>query len=137
MIKRSRATVSFLTALLVCACAPTGTTKPTRSGDQSLLDVASDPYAFDGRDVSITAWITYRHEDLNAWATARDHEEWNTVRCLSLSNYDSFDKDLKALDGRYARISGAVVSDASEGGSLLRFGACRDVAIRLISVSHS
>lgn len=99
--------------------------------DQRFLDVAANPQQFNGREVTFRAWITLRHEDKNLWATMRDHENWETLRCVSLVNYDSLDGLERDLDGRIVEVTGTVINDASQGGTVLRLGACRDVAVEI------
>jgi len=121
----------FSMACLLASCAHHEAGKPGVLADETFLDVARRPQAFEGQTVTMRAWITLRHEDKNLWATWTDHQSWNTERCVSLINYDSLENFEQALDGHFVEVVGTVVSDASREGTLLRFASCRDVAIEI------
>ena len=118
--------VLMVTILSTSACTSVATRKA--AADPLFLKVAMSPSDFDGQEIVVRAWITLRHEDKNLWATRRDQKSWETVHCISLINYDSLDA---SLDGRYVEVTGVVRSDASNGGSLLRFASCRELAIEV------
>jgi len=116
--------------LVASACTPVALRQDV--ADPLFLKAAMSPSDFEGKEVVVRAWITLRHEDKNLWATWHDHENWETIHCISLINYDSLDK---SLDGRYVEVTGVVRSDASNRGDLLRFASCRDVAIEIVGPS--
>lgn len=118
----------FAIILLTIAACSIG--KPARdlTPDAAFLQAAKAPVEFDGREVKVRAWISFRHEDKNLWATWRDHENWETTRCISLVNYDVLDE---SLDGRFVEVSGILKSDASNNGELIRLASCRNVAIEI------
>lgn len=125
-------------AILAClcgACACSLRMEKSLPADERFIRVAENPQKFDGQEVTFRAWITLRHEDKNLWATMNDQSSWNTLRCLSLINYDSLSGLEPDLDGRVVEVTGTVVGDASRGGKLLRLGACRDVAIEISGAS--
>ncbi|WP_141453162.1 hypothetical protein [Pseudoxanthomonas sp. z9] len=122
--------VTFICSFGLAACS-SHKLKTELSADQRFLDVAANPKQFEGKEVTFRAWITLRHEDKNLWATMSDGENWETLRCVSLINYDSLDGRKRDLDGRMVEVTGTIVSDASEGGTIIRLGACRDVAIEI------
>lgn len=115
----------LLAGLTLSACMPTVWAQPDRA-DSLFLAAAASPAKFDGQSIVIKAWITLRHEDKNLWATWKDHENWNTLHCISLVNYDSLPA---SLDGAYVQVEGVLRSDSSQNGSLVRLASCRDVAL--------
>lgn len=122
--------VLVTTVLAASAC--TSVALRQEVADPLFLKAAMSPSDFEGKEVVVRAWITLRHEDKNLWATWQDHENWETMHCISLINYDSLDK---SLDGRYVEVTGVVHSDASSGGNLLRLASCREVAIEIVGSS--
>lgn len=122
----------ILTATILFTSACTSVAMRQEVADPLFLRAAMSPSDFDGQEVVVRAWITLRHEDKNLWATRQDHENWETVHCISLVNYDSLDA---SLDGRYVEVTGVVRSDASNGGNLLRFASCREVAMEVAGPS--
>lgn len=122
----------MLIATILFASACTSVAIRQEAADPLFLKAAASPSDFEGQEVVVKAWIMLRHEDKNLWATWQDHENWETVHCISLINYDSLDE---SLDGRYVEVTGVVRSDASKGGSLLRFASCREVAIEVAGPS--
>ncbi|MCX7556715.1 hypothetical protein OS187_07750 [Xanthomonadaceae bacterium JHOS43] len=122
----------MLMATIISVSACTSAAIRHEAADPLFLKVAMSPSDFEGQEIVVRAWITLRHEDKNLWATRQDHENWETVHCISLINYDSLDP---SLDGRYVEVTGVVRSDASNGGNLLRFASCREVAIEVAGPS--
>lgn len=117
------------------ACSSLGTPERNIPADSTFLSVARSPQRFDGQVVTFRAWISLRHEDKNLWTTWRDHENWETTNCISLENYGVLEGMEPSVDGRYVELTGKIINDASEGGSVLRLGSCRDVAIEITGVS--
>lgn len=99
--------------------------------DKDFIALSVLPDGNDGRLVTLRGWVSMRHEDWNLWATQSDHENWNTVRCISLSNYDELRGHAREFDGRFVEITGTLIKDATNGGKLVRLGSCREVAISL------
>jgi len=116
---------------MLVACSSSGLVKNDFPADQRFLDVAENPKKFEGHEVTLRAWITLRHEDRNLWATMKDHESWKPVRCLSLVNYDALANLEPDLDGHFVEVTGTVINDASNNGTVIRLGACRDSAIEI------
>jgi len=117
--------VASMLMVVASGCASIDLMHPS---DPEFLRAAESPGAFDGKTITIRGWITLRHEDKNLWATWRDHENWETTRCISIINYDSLDD---ALDGKYVEVTGVMREDASMGGTLLRLASCRNAAIEV------
>ena len=123
----------FCAGLLACSSPDT----PSRNVavDSRFWEVAQSPQNFDGQVVTFRAWISLRHEDRNLWATWKDHQSWDTTRCISLANYGSLESMEASIDGRLVEVTGVIINDASKDGTVLRLGACRDVALELVGAS--
>lgn len=119
--------IMLTTALFIAGCA-SGSIAHKAEPDANFLKISESPSSYDGKAVTVEAWITLRHEDKNLWATWQDHENWETTRCISLSNYDSLSEK---LDGKRVKVTGVLHADASNGGKLLRLASCRSVAIEV------
>lgn len=124
-----RTSCLFLASVLLTACA--SYTAKNVGADPLFLDVVSSQKAFDGKTVTFNAWITLRHEDRNLWATWKDHENWETRQCISLTNYDALNGLEASLDGQYVRITGVIRSDASDNGKVIRLGSCQKMALEI------
>lgn len=103
--------------------------------DPEFLKIAISPEDFDGEMVTIRGWMSLRFEDRNLWATRKDHEDWETRRCISLVNYSALKEVQGALDGRYVEVSGILRSDATMSGTLIRLASCRKVGIEISGAS--
>lgn len=132
-------TVKSLYVIGLCAglwaCTSLGAAGGDTPADKNFLDVARSPGKFNGQVVKLRAWISVRHEDHNLWATWKDHENWETTNCISLVNHGSLEGWEAAVDGRFVEVTGTVIDDASEGGTVLRLGSCRDVALEIAGPS--
>lgn len=120
-------------ALLTLILFATGCSSIITKNKNTTVDferLLSRPTIFDGKEVSTRAWLSFAHEDRNLWADWLDHENWDTRRCISLSGYDSSGLD-DSWNGTYVEVTGTVILDASYDGSIIRFGACRDLALQL------
>ncbi|TAA39645.1 hypothetical protein [Pseudoxanthomonas winnipegensis] len=117
------------------ACTSIGYAGGDGPADEKFLDVARNPGKFNGQVVTLRAWISIRHEDKNLWATWKDHEDWETTNCISLVNYGSLEALEASIDGRFVQVTGTVIEDASKGGTVLRLGSCRDVALEIAGPS--
>jgi len=126
--------VTWLCAGLL-ACSSPGTPWRNVAVDGKFLDVAQSPQNFHGQVVTLRAWISLRHEDRNLWATWKDHESWETTRCISLTNYGSLEGMEASIDGRLVEVTGTIINDASKDGTVLRLGACRDIALEVLGAS--
>jgi hypothetical protein len=124
---------TILLAALPLLASCTWTAKPGADVDTLMVDVLARPGAFEGKTVTVEAWISLADEDHNLWLQAGDHEQWNTRRCISLTRYDDV-PDASSLNGRRVRVTGVVRNDASQGGKIVRLGACRNLALELIRV---
>lgn len=105
----------------------------TETPDPEFLNVLGSPAAFDGEAVKVRGWISLRPEDNNVWLTWGDHEDWEVSHCLSIVNYYLLDDAVRSLDGRYVEITGTFRMDASNRGTMIRLGACSNLAIELKS----
>jgi len=117
------------------ACSSLGAPGRNIPADSKFLDVARSSQKFDGQVVMLRAWISLRHEDKNLWATWKDHEAWETTNCISLANYGALEGMEASIDGRYVEVTGTIINDASKGGTVLRLGSCRDVALEITGAS--
>ncbi|TMN16529.1 hypothetical protein [Pseudoxanthomonas sp. X-1] len=131
--------VKSLCVIVLCAglsaCNSLGAAEGDTPVDETFLEVARNPDKFAGQVVTLRAWISVRHEDNNLWATLKDHENWETRRCISLVNYSSLEGMEAAMDGHFVQITGTVIDDASKSGTVLRLGSCRDVALEIAGPS--
>lgn len=121
----------FLSLAILSSCV-----QPARQDlkvDPRLSEILTRPRHFEGETVTVDGWMSFALEDHNLWLAAEDHERWDSRRCVSLANYDGIPNS-SALNGRRVRATGIVRNDASQGGRIIRLGACRDLAIELVSV---
>lgn len=121
--------IALACAYFLTACV---TNAPTTSkADQRFVDIATEPGKFDGQAVTVVGWLTLRHEDRNLWATKKDHDSWETRRCISLVNGDLLEDRKGSLDGRYVRVTGILRGDATDNGAVIRLGSCRNVGLEI------
>ncbi|WP_167125265.1 hypothetical protein [Luteibacter jiangsuensis] len=80
------------------------------------------------------AWISLADEDHNLWLGSDDHERWDMRRCIALTRYDHV-SDPSLLNGERVRATGIVRNDASFNRSIVRLGACRNLALELVKVA--
>lgn len=129
-----RARVSLLTAsLLSFSCSIHAV--ESQGAITGMEDVIAHPNLYNGKRVTLNAWITLRGEDQNLWASWDDHERWETRKCISLMNYDVLSSKTSLLDGRRVKVTGIVRSDASGRGAVIRLAACRDLGLELIDAT--
>ncbi len=121
--------VALCCAAILSGCSSMPGSQKLKTADPGFLEVAASPQAFDGQAVTLRGWVSLRTEDRNLWATRTDHEAWRTDRCISLSMSAAMLNEVNALDGRVVEVTGVVSRDGSNGGSVIRMGACRDAAI--------
>lgn len=107
--------------------------RPRTDTDPLLVDVLTRPAAYEGKTITVEAWISLADEDHNLWLDAGDHERWDTRRCISLIRYDDV-PDPSLLNGKRVRATGIVRNDASLNGRIVRLGACRNLALDLVEV---
>jgi hypothetical protein len=121
-------------ALLLPACS-ISTGLRNAAADEAFLSALISPDRNNGKVVTLKGWVSMRHEDWNLWATPADRENWNTARCISLSGYDDLRDYAADFDGKFVEITGTFTSDATEGGRIVRLGACSDIALRVDGLS--
>lgn len=124
---------SNLVGLLLLLCAAPAVR--SHDADTRIEDVLAHPDLYNGKRVSLNAWITLRNEDQNLWVSWKDHQQWETRKCISLTNYDVLSGKSALLDGRHVKVTGIVRSDASKKGGVIRLAACRDLALELIDAT--
>jgi len=129
-----RAQVSLLIASLLlfsCSIPAVGSQGVTTR----MEDVLAHPDLYNGKRLTFYAWVSLRHEDQNLWVTWNDHQNWETRKCMSLTNYDVLSGKATTLDGRLVKVTGIVRIDASEKGAFIRLAACRNLALELLDAT--
>lgn len=123
----------FLVAafLLIVSCATTEPNLPkiTPTMLRSSLD------EFDGKVVTVEAWITLESEDANLWSSAADMQSSRTVHCVSLENFDRFWAQRGQLARRRVMVTGLFRKDVASDSGTLRFAACSKSAIEPTSIT--
>ncbi|MGN6091865.1 MAG: hypothetical protein ACTHOL_05900 [Luteibacter jiangsuensis] len=126
---------TFLLVALAFLASCTWVEKPRADTVPLLVDVLTRPAAYEGKTITVEAWISLADEDHNLWLGPGDHERWDTRRCISLTRYDQVSDHL-SLNGKRVRATGIVRNDASFNGRIVRLGACRNLALELVKVAQ-
>lgn len=122
--------VAVLVSLLLAGCASIqpdpGALTPTQLRQSSSL--------YDGKQVTVVAWMTLGHEDANLWTDAQDMNSRRTIHCVSLENFDDLLEAKGALNGHRVELTGTFRKDVVGESGTIRFSACSRSALEPTSV---
>lgn len=117
--------------LLIVSCAATEPNLPTLT--PTMLRSSLDE--FNGKVVTVVAWVTLESENANLWSSAEDMRSSRTVHCVSLENFDRFWAQRGQLTRRRVMVTGLFRKDVVLDSGTLRFAACSNSAIEPTSIT--
>jgi len=103
-------------------------------GALTPTELRSDPNLYDGKEVSVVAWVSLEVEDANLWSDLKDMRDLRGIHCLSLLNYEELWVERARLNRRRVEIVGTFRKDVDSSSGRVRFSACSKAAIEPRSV---
>lgn len=120
----------ILLAVATSSCASAGQVERTLTP----TSLRSSAETFDGKVVTITAWITLDPEDANLWSSERDMDTSRTIHCVSLENFDPFWERRHEINRHRVEVTGMFHKDVVLDSGTVRFAACSKSAIEPASI---